>query len=264
MVETITRDFEVEFQTLKGERAILARINTDAVDRYKTVIDPLGGDTRNFNKTASVFWEHGKSAERGTKPIGHGWAKTRRLERDMLAKTKFAKDDFSQGLFELCEDGHLRSWSINATVQESSPPTIAEKRARPELEGCDMIYRKWELTEYSLVSIPGNADATTIMVSRGLIAAPEGFVMPEPVEVVTRTERYIESDGSVWRIFEPDGKPVIAFADPELAEECLRLMDVTPKPKHEITRLFGEIQAIEAARQAELKEYIDLYQWGRI
>lgn len=265
-MELITRAFEAQIDSVaEGERSIVARINTDAVDRYKTVIDPLGGDTRNFNKTASVFWEHGKSAERGTRPIGHGWAKLRTTERDMLGKTKFARDDFSQSLFELCKEGALRSWSINATVQEASPPTIAEKRSRPDLEACDMIYRKWELTEYSLVSIPGNADATTIMVSRGLIPAPDGFVPAPPAEIITHTERYIESDGSVWRIFDPSGTPVIAFPDPELAEECLRVMNVHGQTINEqMTLLFGKMRALQEQSNRDLQEYIDLYQWGRI
>ena len=270
-METIVRSFEATIDSVaEGERSIVAKINTATLDRFKTVIDPLGGDTRNFNKTASVLWEHGKSTERGTKPIGRGWAKVRTLERDMLGKTKFAKDDFSQSLFELCRDDVLRSWSINALVHESSKPTTDEIARRPELAECDMIYRKWELAEYSLVSVPGNADATTILVSRGLMQAPEGYVPPEPakeepkLEPVTHSERYIDSDGCVWRIYERNGQPIASFPDPELAEECLRVMNVPQTLNHQITLLFGEMRALQEERYREIKEYIDLYTTGRI
>ena len=112
--------------------------------------------------------------------IGRGWAKVLPLERDMLGKTTARKaTSFSQKLVRaMSRRVILRSWSINALVHESSKPTTDEIARRPELAECDMIYRKWELAEYSLVSVPGNADATTILVSRGLMQAPEGYIEP--------------------------------------------------------------------------------------
>ena len=265
-MEEIIRSFEADMDVLKGERAIVARVNTSAVDRLNTVIDPMGADVSHFNKTRSVLWNHGLDQIRGTLPIGTGWVKTRRAENDLIGKTKFGGDQFSQELFDQYESGNIRGWSIKAGVKEASPPTKAEIRARPELEGCEVIYRKWDLIEYSATPTPGNSDCLTLLVARGLITAPEGFVPTAPPEqpAEVHTERYIDSDGSVWRIFEPDGTPVVAFPDPELAEECLRMMNEGPTPNHEIIRLFGEMQAIEAAHKAELKEFIDLYQWGRI
>jgi hypothetical protein len=268
-VETIVRDFDAELTVLKGEHAILARINTDAVDRLNTVIDPLGGDFSHFNKTRSVLWQHGKDPIRGAVPIGNGWVKARRAERDMLGKTVFARDKFSDDLFDRCEAGDCRGWSIQASASEASPPTKAEIRARPELETCRTIYRKWDLLEYSATPTPGNSDCLTMLVQRGLLTAPDGFVIPEPVVVpevpaIVHTERYIDSDGKVWFIREPNGTDVIAFPDPELAEECLRMMNQGPTINHQITRLFGEMHAIELARTAELREYVDLYRWGRV
>lgn len=264
----LLRSFDAEIENVhEGERSIVARINTNTVDRLRTLIDPLGCDVSHFNKTRSVFWEHGLSTERGTMPIGSGWAKVRRSERDMIGKTTFARDDFSQALFDLCKEGHLRSWSIQARKAKSSPPTAAERRLRPELNECDKIYRSWELAEYSLVSLPGNSDCLTMLVSRGLITAPEGFVPTKPEtkpEPIIRTERYIDSDGSVWRIFEPDGTQVIAFDDPELAEECLRTMSVSLTLNHQITVMVGTMRGIEEQRRREIREYIDLYRWGRV
>jgi hypothetical protein len=270
-MDIITRAFEADLEVLKGEHAILARINTDAVDRLRTVIDPLGGDCSHFNKTRSVLWNHGKDPIRGAVPIGTGWVKVRRAERDMLGKTVFGRDKFSDDLFDQCEALTCRGWSIQAAVREASPPTKTEIRARPELEDCETIYRKWDLIEYSATPTPGNSDCLTMLVQRGLLTAPDGFVVPEPVVVpepekaIVRTERYIECDGTLWRIFEPDGSPVIAFPDPELAEECLRMMNAPAQAMNQhVVSLFGEMRAMQEARQQEIKEFIDLYRWGRV
>ena len=93
------------------------------------MIDPLGGDYSHFNRTRSVLWNHGKDPIRGAVPIGTGWVKARRAERDMLGKTVFGRDKFSDDLFDRCEAGDCRGWSIQAAVRVASPPTKAEIRA---------------------------------------------------------------------------------------------------------------------------------------
>lgn len=264
----IIRSFDSTIESVQeGERAIVSRINTDTVDRLRTLIDPMGCDVSHFNKTRSVFWEHGKSVERGTIPIGSGWAKVRKSERDMIGKTTFARDDFSQALFDLCKDGHLRSWSIKARKCRGSAPTAAERRLRPELTECDAIYRSWELEEYSLVSVPGNSDALTMMVSRGLIQAPEGFVVPAPaaVEPGPVAGLHVLEMGGSWHVM--DGtKRMITAPTSALAEECLLAIQVKPSPSLE-TRLSGslsQIRSMGSEINRDVQEYIDLYRWGRI
>ncbi len=154
---------------MPGERSVVARINSAAVDRFGTVVDPLGADLRSFNANPVVLWQHGFDPNRGTVPIGRGWAKVRRSEKDMLGKTFFGKDDFSQMLFEMYQDGTLKGFSIrgNPDPTKCGRPTPAEVRSRPELADCECIYRAWELVEYSAVAIPGNTDALALAVSRG-------------------------------------------------------------------------------------------------
>jgi hypothetical protein len=124
----------------------------------------------------------------------------------MLGKTTFAKDEFSSQLFEAYKDGTLRGWSIKAGVHAASPPTTEEIRSRPELQDCETIYRKWDLIEFSATPTPGNSDCLTMLVSRGLITAPEGFVpeepKPEPVleTPIVRTAPYIDTDGTTWTV----------------------------------------------------------------
>ena len=275
-MDTIFRTFEASIDSvLDGERAVVARINTSVVDRLKTVIDPLGADTSHFNKTRSVLWNHGQDPIRGTVPIGAGWAKVRRSERDMIGKTSFAKDEFSDLCFQGCKDGTLRGWSIKAGVHEASPPTREEIRARPDLEDCTTIYRKWDLIEYSLTPTPGNSDCVSLLVSRGLITAPEGFVpteakpAAEPENLIVRTAPYIESDGHTWTIYHANGQRCMSLPDPEMADECLRLLQAKPESKRayyaaEAAQALAEARRMSVDVGDEVKEYIDLYRYGKV
>ncbi len=263
-MDTIFRTFEASIDSvLDGERAVVARINTAGVDRLKTVIDPLGCDVSHFNKTRSVLWNHGLDPIRGTVPIGSGWAKVRRAQRDMIGKTSFAKDEFSNQLFESYKDGTLRGWSIKAGVHQSSPPTQDELRAMPELEGCEMVYRKWDLIEFSATPTPGNSDCLTMLVSRGLITPPQGFYGPlhpvgssstgmcevgtciacdqnhaeknralqaiaanVPALVAGMVKRYITGSGDSWTVHAEDGKVLGHHKDKASAEKQLAAIEV--------------------------------------
>lgn len=168
------------------ERMVTARINTASVDRYRSVIDPAGGDLSKYNRV--VLWEHGKDPTRGSLPIGKcSWIK--RVGNEIRARTQFAKDDYSQALFEMYRDGMLNGWSVNVLPQAGSygPPTQAE-RARPEMAGCETVYRKWELAEYSGVAVPGNAEALSMLEARGIwfpsdrrVDEPSPRPLPEPM-----------------------------------------------------------------------------------
>ncbi len=288
----IIRAFDAQIDSvLEGERAIVARINSAAIDRLKTVIDPLGGDTSHFNKTRSVLWNHGQDPIRGTVPIGKGWVKVRATEGDILGKTTFGKDKFSQDLFECYKDESIRGWSIKAGVHEASPPTDKEIRSRPELADCEMVYRKWDLIEYSATPTPGNSDCLTLLVSRGLITAPEGFVMPKPKSEygpkhvasgssstgtcepgtciacdqnrAVDLSRHIECDGSHWWVMD-GGKCIASFSDAEDADELMRAMDRKRSFEQILVNLHTEQQARFDEAQERIIGLIELKKFGRI
>jgi hypothetical protein len=168
----VVRSYEAQIDDVKlGERSVVAKINTGAVDRYRTVIDPMGVKLDAYRKNPVVLWEHGLDPIRGRLPIGRNvWIKARKHERDIIAKTQYRDDDFSRMIFEMYRDGTLRSFSIGAqdTPAGSSPPTAAEIRARPELAECSMMFRSVDLCEYSSVAVGGNPEALALAVSRGL------------------------------------------------------------------------------------------------
>lgn len=154
-----------------GERSVVAKVNTDAVDRYKTVIDPTGIDLAAYRKNPVVLWCHGFDPVRGRKPVARSaWIKLDRPTRSLVAKSIFLEDDFADGIFRLYQQQALRSFSVNVIpdAPRCSPPSAAEVRARPELAECQLVYRRSELAEYSAVDVPGNAEALALAVARGL------------------------------------------------------------------------------------------------
>jgi len=48
----------------------------------------------------------------------------------------------------------------------SVPPTSAERRARSDWQGCEIVYRSWELIDLSVTVVPGNRNALTTEVLR--------------------------------------------------------------------------------------------------
>lgn len=169
--QVVTRDYVVELDDAgDGDRPwVVARVNTDALDAFQTVILPDGVDRSEYLRNPVVLWEHGKDPARGRRPIGRAaWIKHRPERRDLLAKTIFAGDEFSRGIFQLYKEHVLRGWSVNGKAIDAGPPTAAEVRARPELRDCKTLYRRIRLAEYSAVAIPGNPEALTEATARGL------------------------------------------------------------------------------------------------
>jgi len=183
-MENILRSFGAVIDDVDADdRTIVAKISTGEVDRYRTVIKSSGVDFTNYRKNPIVLFEHGKSPVRGSVPIGRNlWVKQDGVGNGrILAKTQFAKDEFSDLLFSFYKDETMRGWSVSILPSDAGTPTREEVRSRPELKDCELVYRTSELLEYSCVSIPGTAGALTDpelrslskLVVRGFWAPPE-------------------------------------------------------------------------------------------
>ena len=159
-------------------RTVVATINTDGLDRYRTVVDPAGAMLDNYRKNPVVLVNHGEDTS--ALPIGKNlWIKAQK--RKLIAKTQFlpeGEDETADKVFRLYELGFLNGWSVRFDPTESGPPTAAEVKARSELAGCRCIYRKWDLVEYSCVTVPANAEA--VRRARGLGLALPGWPEAEP------------------------------------------------------------------------------------
>ncbi len=241
--EPITRSYVATIEDVRpGERSVVSKINTRAVDRFRTVIEPAGLDLTAFRSNPVVLWEHGKDPARGHVPVARNkWIKVDRAAGTVIAKTIFRDDAYSDELFRAYQDGGLSGWSINALPREAGPPTKEEIRARPDLADCETIYRSTELIEYSATSCPGNPETLTLMVSRGIWVPdevrPEVIPEPEPIPEPTELERAVAEFKARPR------SP--AFAD----------MNV------ELTSI---IRAWRAETAADLAAYRDLMRNGRV
>lgn len=178
-----------------ADRTVVARINARTLDRYNSVIDPKGANFAAYRRNPIVLWEHGKDPRRFTDPIGRNlWVRHSGGETPtaILGKTQFATDEFSQQRLEWYRDGFLNAFSVRAIPTEYGPPTEDEIRAWPELDNGRpnetrgafdgaLMYRAWDLAEYSGTAVPGNADCVVArraaqmldLVSRGLLWLPD-------------------------------------------------------------------------------------------
>ena len=193
--------------TSRKRRSVTAVWSNDETDHYDTAFIPAGIDTSTFAKNPIILWEHGKSHARETEPVAyaHEFGVDRYQGRNCLIGTsQFVDDEFSEKIFQNYAWKLLRGWSINLKPTDSSPPTPAEQRARPDWMRCKTVYREGVLLEVSATSLPGNPNALTIGVERhlsrnldaALIANPFGM-SDHQIEVMRRMSS--DEQAEVWK-----------------------------------------------------------------
>jgi len=101
-----TRAYTAETNDVdRDARTVVATINTDAVDRYMTVVDPAGAQLENYRKNPVVLFNHGDY----NTPIGKNlWIKANKTR--LIAKTQFVPagmDPVADRVFELYAQGFL-------------------------------------------------------------------------------------------------------------------------------------------------------------
>jgi hypothetical protein len=252
--EPIVRAYVARVEDVNPKkRSVVGKINTAALDRFNTVIDPKGVQLSNYNANRVVLWEHGQDPLRGAMPIGrNGWIRPAVGPDgpELIAETHFhAKDsgkgdDFTERLFECYRAGDLRGFSVRVVPGANcSPPTDAEVRARPELADCYMCYRSSELAEYSCVAVPGNQECLTLTEARSVLAVTKrGLTLPE--SLVKRAEEKVHKpirhallkDSGGWHIIDGDGGIVSTH---ESREEAMLALD-NLAAEHEKTAPHGD------------------------
>jgi hypothetical protein len=221
------------------ERSVVGKINTGAIDRFRTTIDPKGVDLSNYNANRVVLWEHGQDPLRGAFPVGrNSWVRPA-IGPDgpeLIAKTIFHDkasgkgDDFCERLFECYRAGDLKGFSVRVVPKDGcSPPTSEEIRSRPELADCYMCYRSTELAEYSCVAVPGNQECLTVHEARSVLSVvSRGLTLPqtliERANAVIRGEkkhepiRYALMKDGQWHVIDEHGGIVSSHETREEAQ----------------------------------------------
>jgi hypothetical protein len=296
MTGPITRAFDAFEITEKNdtERSIVARINTSEIDRFNSVFLASGAKLENYTRGARpVLWGHGKDPRRGADPIGTcRWIrKMGSPVTEIRACTHFLKDDFSQQRYEWYRDGVLSGFSVSGIPDwtQCGPATKEEIRTNPALgRGISLehktpgvfMYRSWEFTEYSAVSVGGNPSCMTTERANKLIACIErGLWIPDPdlaelqavvargaEEPIARTGPYVDTDGQSWVVRGIDGRPIAAFPDERIAALCLaeigrstevKIADLMMANHHQLMSQFEEIRR-DIVNEIKLRKSGDL------
>jgi HK97 family phage prohead protease len=128
------------------ENRFKAVISNGTVDRYGTAFDPEGAKMENYMKNPVVFLKH----DRSNLPIGRA---TRLELKNGNWEAEFVVDGFTELerlVIAKLNAGTLNAVSIGAVVN----PERVEKMGNG-----DVVFREWELHEFSVVDVPGNPEA---------------------------------------------------------------------------------------------------------
>jgi len=150
---------DTETKSLKEERAIIHYISTNDIDRTKDIMNPLGMDASDFNKTKTVFFNHNYN-----QPI----AKNTELfveSNGVKAKTVFSNTKFADDIYRLHLEGIINTWSIGFTAKSE------------DIKQNDNVwtYNKWNLFEYSSAPLPANPNALDS--AKSIVKSIEGITM---------------------------------------------------------------------------------------
>lgn len=163
-----TKAFSADISIAPGERAVIARISTVAVDRDGDVLQPGGMDARSYELNSVVMYAH----DYEQLPVG----KVVSLKVDakaVTAKIVFASRPASlpasepflpDTLFSLYQQGVMRGWSVGFTVASERPATNRDRDTYGP--GARRIVTGWTLIELSAVSIPANQEAVALAVGK--------------------------------------------------------------------------------------------------
>jgi HK97 family phage major capsid protein/HK97 family phage prohead protease len=122
------------------------------VDRYGDIVDPSGWDLKNFKKNPIALFGHSSSFPIGT------WTDLRVEGGKLIGRLKLAAQGTSariDELISLVEQGILRAVSVGFRPLEADP-------IDPNRPYGPQRYKKQELLETSLVSVPANPAAVAL------------------------------------------------------------------------------------------------------
>lgn len=171
-----------ETKQVQGEdRTLIVRISTKTPDRSNDVVLPGGVVLDNYFRNPVVAFGHNYS--------GLSIGKTTEInvaDDGILAKVVFPPKgvyELADTLYELYKDNFMNAWSIGFIPLETED--------RPE---GGMIFKKWELLEYSAVMVPDNPEALTVLRTKGIDTKPIEKALKQAEEKKPEDEGEIPED----------------------------------------------------------------------
>jgi len=190
----------------KGEPGdpIRWRLTERMVDRDGDVVEPKGGQLKEFKKDPVVLWSHNRGFEAPRPAIGiidpKSFEQTEEyLDADVIFDVK--NDEFARMIDGKVRDGFLRTGSIGFR-----PLTIGREPVLPGQKG--VTFLKWNLLEFSIVNIPANPGANRREWEE-FIEACKGFgdeYAPDPERFFKKYSQFFDdtgNDSGEGDVFEP-------------------------------------------------------------
>jgi HK97 family phage prohead protease len=154
---------------------VVARISTATLDRDGDVMLPSGIRTEAYRKNPVVLLQHDQN-----RPIGKA-VNIRTTSRGITADMVFAKrpethpeqvEWMPDTVKSLMQQGVLSAFSVGFIVPDGGMRAANAKDIERFGDGLQRVITEWELTEFSVVSVPANRDALASAVAKGVV--PDG------------------------------------------------------------------------------------------
>lgn len=191
-MDILRKQYDVDVTVEEGKREVVSIISTDDIDRDGEVVIPKGLVKKNYAGNPVILLNHNWDSLPIGKSLGIKAQGNKLFARSYITdKTEIGRD-----AFELVKEGILTAISIGFSPLEQGPPTEKEILKRPELAQARNIIRKWELLEYSFVTIPANPQALSLSVSKSLSPTIKQFLDINE-EDVTETTEDVDDDKTI-------------------------------------------------------------------
>lgn len=168
-------DVEWETKASGDGPDVVARISTTGIDRDGDVMLPSGIRTDSYRKNPVVLLQHDQN-----RPIGKA-VNIRTTSRGVTADMVFAKrpethpeqvEWMPDTVKSLMQQGVLSAFSVGFIIPDGGARIANEKDKDRFGSGVRQVITDWELTEFSVVSVPANRDALASAVAKGIV--PDG------------------------------------------------------------------------------------------
>lgn len=164
-----TKTYDATVKADKAERTFSATISTQAIDRDNEVLLSRGLRASEFLKNPVVFWNHNYDVPIGKARKVMGEPDRVRAVAQMAERPNDHDGEwFPDTVLSLMDQGVIRGVSVGFQSIETRRPTAEDKAKFGD--NVSTIHSKWNLLEFSVVSIPANAEALIDAVDKGILS----------------------------------------------------------------------------------------------
>jgi len=227
----IIKDFNIEVKEInEDKRTLMVCISTPNTDRYGDEVMPLGMKYDNYlGKNPVVLFAHNYEEL----PIGR-CVELSVSDNGVMATVEFVPEgvyDKADTVYQMAKLGFLNAWSIGCMVLDYEP-----------IENTDGYrFLSWELLEFSAVTVPANAEALTLMRSKGLDVDP---IIEQPAEVKPEEPMQEEPSGEA-----KEDEPVVETTQP-IVEEPVEIIEEPKQEEPIIVNVDGEETPVKSILEA--------------